>query len=316
SMKDYHVENHFKRENVRYHREEHIPLPEIDWELSQRNQARLGKPIDQHHVDDLCLAILEGKILDDPVGYRLGKKIVIISGNHRCCATKQFNEQNWDWTIPTLDWYIVDEDSDTIDTLTRTMNMDLIFKPISEEDRIKQALYLKTNKGMSITQVAKLVNVDKKVLSRAERARDTSSRLAKMNFTKEIPPSILEDMNRIKQDKPLLEVAKLYSKGALRGDTVVDISRRLVALANKPEEQTRELHRIEAEYRVPGQTFGGKSQKIEFPQSRLQAALTKILGIQPESVIPLNPRVLMLIRDTLKRLEEVIERDSAARQNH
>ena len=136
-MKDPRVEQWLTREGVDWHGEKSVPLSQVDWEASLKNQARLKLSLIPEHVDELSVAIIDGVQLPDPVGYyNKDGRIVIISGNHRVAAHKQINELKLG-NIETLDWYIVNSYVWKLDILTRTSNV-IEGWPLTMEERVEQ----------------------------------------------------------------------------------------------------------------------------------------------------------------------------------
>jgi len=305
-MKDPRVEQWLTREGVEWHYEKGISLSLIDWELSLKNQARLGQALIQEHVDELALAILDGVQLPDPVGYYSNEgRVVVISGNHRTAAYKQLNELKLGSPIAKIDWYIVNTFPWKIDVLTRTANV-IEGLPLSKDERLEQAKHLVRVLNYTEVAAAKVLAISKTTVGNALDADAVAERLARYRFTDKIPPTTLCKLDKIKQDMALVETAKLVKEAQLSADETAEVARKVEAAAASEKQQQHVLAELKRNYKDRiARTKRGELKRQIAPTIKFRHAVNAINAIRPESITPLEPDLERKAKWAIKKLEEI-----------
>lgn len=302
--RDPRVEQWLTREGVEWHQETHVPLSLVDWELSLKNQARLGQALIQEHVDELAVRILDGVELPDPVGYYAGKKLVIISGNHRVAARRHLNELKLGTPVEHLDWYIVETFPWKIDVLTRTANA-LEGLPLSRNERLEQAKYLVMTLNYSQTEAARALGISESMVNTALLAQDVAERLKRQKYDEKLPVTTLCSLYRIKQDAALLGAAVLVKEAQLGADEAADLARKVSGAASSPKQQTRILADARDSYKDRiARTKRGQLKRQIAPTIKLRRALNAINNTRPESVVPLDPDLGRKTKWAIKKLQQ------------
>lgn len=308
-MRDPRVEQWLTREGVDWHWEKTVPLSQVDWEASLKNQARLKVTLISEHVDELSMAVLDGVQLPDPVGYyNKDGCIVIISGNHRVAAYKQVNELKLG-NIETLDWYIVNSYAWKLDILTRTSNI-IEGLPLTKEERVEQAKHLVRVLNFSAVDAGKALGISPKTVNTALEGDGVRERLAKYQFAGNIPLTTLQRLYRIKQDNALLETAKLVQEAQLSNEEAAEVAARVQKAERSEKQQQYVLAELRKNYKDRiARTKKGQLRRQIAPSIKYRRAVNWINSTRPEAVAPLEPELQRLSRFALRKIEEIISKN-------
>lgn len=311
-MRDPRVEQWLTREGVEWHWEKAVPLSQVDWEASLKNQARLKVSLIPEHVDELSMVVLDGVQLPDPVGYyNKDGHIVIISGNHRVAAYKQINELKLG-NIETLAWYIVNSYAWKFDILTRTSNI-IEGLPLTMEERVEQAKHFVRVLNFSAVEAGKALGISSKKVNLALEGDDVKERLAKYQFQGNVPLTTLCKLYRIKQDNALLETAMLVQEAQLSGEEAAEVAARVEKAARSEKQQQHVLAELRKDYKDRiARTKKGQLKRQIAPSIKFRRAVNWINSTRPEAVAPLEPELMRLAKFAIRKLEEVIKSGQSA----
>lgn len=130
-----------------------IPIGKFDFDLSQRNQARIAFPISEPTLASYVEAMKRGDEFPPVVGHMVGTKYVIIDGNHRLNAHRVVGTD----MIPT---YVLAKNT------ANQMIMSLTFEantrhglPNSVEERQNHAVHLISSLGITYEDTAAALNL-------------------------------------------------------------------------------------------------------------------------------------------------------------
>lgn len=134
------IEQYLNSRGFTWEFREGIPLKEFDQERSLRNQARVGKPIDEATVVRYVAALENGDIFPGIIAALENAKqgLLIVDGNHRF-------ESHRRWEAEGIDTYLIigaKPQAITLATFEANTKHGL---PTNESDRIHQALWLMDN---------------------------------------------------------------------------------------------------------------------------------------------------------------------------
>lgn len=297
-MKDLRVEQWLNQEGVGWHYELNIPLTKIDREASLKNQARF-QAISQDHIIDLGIAVEKGSELPAMVGY-YGKdrRIVLIDGNHRMEAYSLVGKA-------VSDFYIVDSAYGwVIERLTMTANMKEGWPPTREE-RLTHTLRLVRSQNMPVESAAKSLGLPPSTVQNALQAAETQERLNSLGFHEKLYPSVLENLNRVKQDTALLGCAKLVLGAQLTGEETAELARK-VSRARSEAAQGAVIADMRHQFRSRiARTRSGQTKRLILPTIKLRKAVDAINSIRPESVRPLDKDLFRKTGYAVSKLEEI-----------
>ena len=306
-MRDPREEQWLSREGVDWYPVKDVPLSQVDWEASLKNQARLKVSLIPEHVDELSMAVLDGAQLPDPVGYySKDGRIIIISGNHRVAAYRQINELKLG-NIEKIDWYIVNSYHWKLDILTRTSNR-IEGLPLTKEERVEQAKHFVRVLNFSAVDAGKALGISSKTVNLALEGDDVRERLAKYQFQGNIPLTTLCKLYRIKQDNALLETANLVQEAQLSGEEAAEVAAMVEKAARSEKQQQHVLAELRKDYKDRiARTKKGQLKRQIAPSIKFRRAVNWINSTRPEAVVPLEPELMRRAKFAIKKLEEVIK---------
>lgn len=199
-----------------------VSLTDIDWEASRSNHARiLGKPIDEDLVEEYAQGFVNGDAFPMPVVRNVGKKYVIVGGNHRLSALERSGGQDFQA-------YVIDtKDTQTADLLPRVLNR-RGGRRTGKEEAFQHAMYAVREYGMTIRQAAQLFGLQEKAISAKMIVNETRSHLVSLGVPQATAfgDATLKALNAIKDnDNVLTAAAQIVAKAKMTGDEAATLTR-------------------------------------------------------------------------------------------
>jgi hypothetical protein len=202
------------RLGIRYTYRPELPLSELDEEASRAawNQARLGDPVDEEHVEELVAELERDVELPPVIFYRDdGGRAVTLSGNHRRRAYERIGQE----VIPAYEATglqgLRKEDERVLRLIYEANHGH--GKAVSIDDRVHQALVLIEN-GYNVRAAATAVGIpENRVRDQYDAARATQRLEMDLRVdTSAIPISAQRRIVNIKNDRVASAVAQLVPR--------------------------------------------------------------------------------------------------------
>jgi hypothetical protein len=299
-MRDPKVEQWLNKEGVTWHYEPEVPLTKVDKAASLHNQARF-RALNPDHVLELAMAAEEMELPAIVAYYNPDGMLVVIDGNHRLEAYLSLSNKT------KSDFYVVDTIHPwVLERLTRVANV-LNGEPISREERLMHALYLVQHQNMTIKAAARALMLAPSSLNAALDGEDARARLARLNFSDNLPTGHLQLLYRIKQDKPLLEAAMLVKEASLTREETRELADKLSKAAATEKSQLAVINEFRRKYQDKVALV--KKGKIAYrltPAMRLNRALNTIHSTRRESVEPITVVLSRKIKKAIEILEGLV----------
>jgi hypothetical protein len=187
---------------IRYVFHDEFPLSDLDDEASRQvwNQARLGAPVDEQHVEEMVAELERGVEFPPIIFYRDDRdRCVTLSGNHRRRAHEQTNHE----TIPVYEATglagLRKEDERVLRLIYEANHGH--GKQVSSDDRVQQALALIAN-GYNVRVAAAAVGIPEHRVRDEYDSKRATSRLEDLGVdTTAIPISAQRRLVNVKNDK-------------------------------------------------------------------------------------------------------------------
>ena len=142
------IEDYLASRSVEYVFEEGVASSEFDVRRSLINQARF-EPLNDAVVENYTAAMKRGDKFPAIIASYVGKKLVVVDGNHRLAAYMACGEK-----IPV---YVIDASAETITLMTYEANTKHGL-PTTEAERLQHAIWLMDN-GATQTKAAEVVGL-------------------------------------------------------------------------------------------------------------------------------------------------------------
>ena len=278
-----------ERLGIRYELHEELPLTKLDDEASRAawNQARLGDPVDQEHVEQL-LSELERRAEFPPIIFYRddGDKWVTLSGNHRRRAFELLERE----TIPAYE----------ATGLTGLRKEDprvllLIYeanrghgKAVALDDRVHQAIVL-IEHGYTVRAAAAALGIpENRVRDQYDAARATRRLEEDLGIdTTGIPPSAQRRLVNIKNDKVAKEAAQIAQLMEKKTQEVNELVK--AVNAERTEEAQLAVVRdygeaLKTRQPAPGTPKRGPDSNVSAEFRRFDTAVGTILRFDVESL--------------------------------
>lgn len=298
-QRDPRIEALLEREGVAWHYEPNVPLSKVDKAASLNNQARF-RPLNPDHVIELAMAAEEGQLPAMIAYYDRQGMLVLIDGNHRLEAYLSLANTRQS------DFYVVETTHPSVigrlGRIINTINGD----PLSREERLHHALHMVHVDNMTVVSAAKLMKLPKSTVGHMVEAQDTRKRLDRFNFAEELPVKTLCTLYRIKQDRPLLEAARLIQEGRLNSDEAAELADRISKAAGSEKVQMAAIEELRRKYydRFALKRKGQIGYRDAAAQ-RLKRALNVIEATKRESVEPIEESLRRKMRKAIQILESL-----------
>lgn len=210
-------------------KESTIQMDDIDWVASNKNGARLGQPVVKDHVNDIALAMMNGDSLPMPVFRKVGKKLVIFAGVHRCHAAIEVGEKS----IPA---YVIETDDEAvIYSLPAALNGPQV--AIDREARIRMAVHA-VGRGMTIEDAASRFSLPAHGIRDELNVNEFRIELGKMNIeSSRLPKTSLLAISSIKNHNVVRALAQLAIRSKLTGEEIKGVAKLIRA-------ERTEVHQI------------------------------------------------------------------------
>jgi hypothetical protein len=300
---------------IRYVFHEELPLTDLDDEASRQawNQARLGDPVDEAHVEEIVAELERGVEFPPIIFYRdEGERCVTLSGNHRRRAYEQTNRE----TIPAYEATgltgLRKEDERVLRLIYEANHGH--GKQVAIDDRVQQALALIAN-GYNVRAAAAAVGIpEHRVRDEHDAARATSRLEQELGVnTNEIPLSARRRLVNIKNDKVVKAAAQVVPLMAKKTQEVNE----LVKAVNEERTEDAQLAVVEefaeavkARAASPAPKASPKDDALAPEVRRFDTAVGSILRFDVEALrsgLPTEYRDRLLAR-----VKEAADRLTAA----
>jgi hypothetical protein len=255
---------------IRYVFNDEFPLIELDDEASRQawNQARLGDPVDEQHVEDMVAEIERGVKFPPIIFYRDDRdRCVTLSGNHRRRAYEETNHE----TIPAYEATglagLRKEDERVLRLIYEANHGH--GKQVASDDRVHQALALIAN-GYNVRAAAGAVGIpEHRVRDEYDSQRATTRLEQELGVdTTPIPISAQRRLVNIKNDK------------------VVKAAAAVVPLMTKKTQEVNELVKAVNEERTEDAQLAVVEEFAEAVKARAASPAPKVSakddGLAPE----------------------------------
>lgn len=222
-----------------------IPLAEVDFDASHRNQARVSMPVIPEVVERYATAMKAGDRFPPIVAYQpktqrrerrpAGLRYILIDGIQRAEAMR-VNAVEFTWA------YVVQDASDQqLSVLTYTAN-GKHGMPTSQDDRMVQAIYL-VESGASASMAARLMSVDDKRLRQLIKRTTTERRLVTNGVVRwqTIGAQQIDRLAALRNDNVLKEAAQLVADARMSSHE----TNALVTSVNTKRNEKQQLQVIE-----------------------------------------------------------------------
>lgn len=212
--KDLPAEGKMKELGVEWNiNKEGVPIAEINWELSEEQQARIGKKKNDDWVMEMALASENGAEFPMPILQKEKGQYIIHGGVHRCYMAKLRGEL----TIPCYQVKITD--IRTLDIFPRAINTVHGHRE-SREAELTHAKYLAEKHGWNAEQLSKWMNIPISQISVALRVGKVEDKLKEIGIkTDHLSKTILVSLSPLTGNNNVLKnVVKLLKDNDLAGD--------------------------------------------------------------------------------------------------
>lgn len=234
-----------------------ISFDDIDWVASGTNCARLWNPINAEKVAEYHTAMTQGDVFPRIVVEASAKGFVILGGNQRSAAVKEFPAP---W--PTVEAYVVRPlTTAQRESCIRGLNSRHGWGS-SKEERIEHAVYLVMKHGVATADAAKLMVVAESTINEHVRASTARSRLAQKGIdTSDMTNGALSVISKISDEKLMTKVAKVvlqHKPSKEQTDNVV----KAILSAKSPAEAAKTINAFDGELaaRVVNESPGNTKQ--------------------------------------------------------
>jgi len=182
-----------------------ISLDDVDWNESATNCARLWNPLNSEKISEYHTAMSQGDIFPRIVVEATKKGFVVLGGNQRSAAVKEFGKP---W--PSISAYVVRP-------LT-TSQREIVIRSLnsrhgwgsSKEERIEHAVFLVMKHGVAVVDAAKLMVIGESTINEHIRAATARSRLAQKGVdAASLPTGTLSVISKLADEKTMVRVAKI-----------------------------------------------------------------------------------------------------------
>lgn len=289
---------------------EGISTRQFDQEKGLRNQARLGKPLNEIVVAQYKEAIENGDIFPPLLVERQGDKYVALDGNHRLRAHAQAGEA--------VDVYICEGSRQQLTLLTFLGNSKHGL-PSSTEDRLHHALHVVDN-GMSQSEASRLFSVPKRDLAKAIAKQNANRRADDAGIRRPdwecIPVSARARLNNVHTDEGFRAAVKLTREAGLGTEDVF----KMVGRMNETKNASRQVQIVDAlrlqysEHIAAVRTQGATNRPGKKAASSPRARLASVLGMLTALPPPEAYEALDIPEDTLKDLVGKVDNALASLQ--
>jgi len=198
-----------------------LDLSKVNRQESERNQARISKPIDDDQVVLYAEAMKAGDKFPPIVVYALKNDFIVMDGNHRVAAADIAD-------LTELPAYIVEDPSPAqVETFTYEANTKHGL-PTLLQDRLRQSIYL-VDKGVTATAAASALGVPLSAVNNALAGHRTEKRFAALGNKayNRLGVAARKRLNAIPTDPVLKAAADLVLQAGLTGDAVADLVKKV-----------------------------------------------------------------------------------------
>lgn len=208
-----------------------LDIASIDRKQSERNQARIAKPIDEDQVLLYAEQMTKGAKFPPIVVYRKGNAYIVMDGNHRVAAADMSD-------ITSLAAYVVNDPSPAqVTTFTYEANTRHGL-PTSLKDRIVQAIHM-VESGNTLVQSANQLGIPEGQLRSAYDLHEAEKRFSGLGITKfnRLSATARRRLDTIPNDVVLKAAADLVIDGSIAGDDLVKMTREINAVKSSEAAQ-------------------------------------------------------------------------------
>jgi hypothetical protein len=255
---------------IRYVPHDEFPLSDLDDEASRQawNQARLGEPVDEQHVEEMVAELQRGVEFPPIIFYRDDRdRCVTLSGNHRRRAFDKTNHE----TIPAYEATglagLRKEDERVLRLIYEANHGH--GKQVASDDRVHQALALVAN-GYNVRAAAAAVGIPE------HRVRDEYD---SQRATTRLEQELGVDTSPI----PISAQRRLVN---IRNDKVVQAAASVVPLMTKKTQEVNELVKAVNEERTEDAQLAVVEEFAEAVKARAASPAAKVSpkgdGLAPE----------------------------------
>lgn len=306
-----------ERLGVRYDLHPQFPMAELNDEASRAawNQARLGDPVDEEHVEQLFSELERGAQFPPIIFYRDNDgNCVTLSGNHRR-RTMQRAERETIAAYEATGLAGLRKEDPRVLLLIFEANRGH-GKAVSVDDRVHQAIVLVENGYQVRAAAAALGIAENRVRDQYEAARATRRLEEDLGVnTSEIPVSAQRRLVNIKNDKVARAAAEVAQKMEKKTQEVNDLVKAINA--ERTEEAQLAVVRdyeevLNARRPAPGAPKRGRAASVNADLRRFDTAIGTIARFDVES---LRSGIPNDFRDRLvERVREAVAKLAAAEQ--
>lgn len=193
-----------------------IRLSEIDWKESANNCARLTSPLLKNVIEDYHASMAKGDVFPMVVVEESDNGYIILGGNQRCNAVKQFEDDDC-----LIDAYIVEPlTSADRELIIRSLNS-RHGAGATKEERIEHAVFLVQGKGISTAVASRAMCVGESSILRRIRASEARADLTRKGVDcSKFSIGHLDALSKINDEARKVQLAKaVQTCGATADDT-------------------------------------------------------------------------------------------------
>ncbi len=285
-----------------------LDLEQIDKARSLTNQARIGAPLDPDVVDRYTADYKRGDTFPPLLARRTSPRarLILLGGNHRLAAATAAGRS----THPV---HIVECTDEVALTLMYGDNRRHGLPP-SKTERCAQGAHLVAN-GWGQAEAAAAVGVSQPTLSNYLNVARTSTRAAGLgvgNLYDALAMGCREPLARIPADPVFVEATRLAHTAQLNGSETNDLVKRIRKTRSEADAMRiigdeLEVQRDRIQTKGAKGRVGGKGAVSAY--AHLNTAVTTILELYPDRVVPPDPtsaaRIRRRIKDAARRLMEI-----------
>lgn len=208
-----------------------LNIADIDRKTSERNQARIAKPIDEDTVILYAEAMSRGDKFPPIVVYKSGDKYIVMDGNHRTAGADMAD-------ITSLDAYVIKNPSPAqVETFTYEANTRHGL-PTSLKDRLLQAILL-VERGASIPTAAEQLSIPENQLRNAWDLHEAEKRFSGLGIKKfdRLSATSRRRLDQIPNDVVLKAAAELTLESAMGGEELTKLVKEVNSVKTSEADQ-------------------------------------------------------------------------------